>query len=134
MDKVYKCGFAAGAHWMAVTCNPAVIGSKVAITPHSTQPTDTVKDVTICEVEIRTDVSYTCEGECSFPTGTGHTMYVHCANCTYNVRTLYVQCPLGCNFFPVRKARVPLTTFKVRQGVISNFAPCLRFSYFVTNV
>ena len=30
-----------------------------------------------------------------YPAGTGRTMYVHCTNCTYNVRTLYVQCPLG---------------------------------------
>ena len=29
------------------------------------------------------------------PAGTVRTMYVHCTNCTYNVRTLYVKCPLG---------------------------------------
>ena len=32
-----------------------------------------------------------------FPAGTVRTMYVHCTNCTYIVRTLYVQWPLGYN-------------------------------------
>ena len=30
-------------------------------------------------------------GFSNYPAGTGRTMYVHCTNCTYNVRTLYVQ-------------------------------------------